>query len=308
MHLTLDASAGRVHAGAGPTPPERRRRRAEDHGADGGGRSALHGPQVIVDPTLVRSPPVASAPEPDLHSLSGGGRPAEKHGKGEAVEASDARAARLVTSQELPPRRACPACHTPHRPRRAEPSLACPNLSCCSASRSSRAGQHPSRLSFRRLGPRRRRRQDPHRRRARVLPAGRVQAGAGPAQPGGRRRPVYSALGLVIPGPPSVLARGVIVQTHSASGASGFFPVRGPGFFKTFGAFSDRPSGRPAPYAPSLGRAGWRKSRFRVRPSPSGRAARAPLHLYDAGGAFFGFARAPAENSFPQIQFARSPT
>ena len=42
-------------------------------------------PRAIVDLTLVRLPLVASTPAPDLHSLTGGGRPVEKHGAGGAV-------------------------------------------------------------------------------------------------------------------------------------------------------------------------------------------------------------------------------
>jgi len=77
--------AGSVHAGAGPAQHARRRRPVEGHSADVGVRRAPHMPGAIVDLTLVRLPLVASAPEPDLHSPTGGGRPVEEHGAGGAV-------------------------------------------------------------------------------------------------------------------------------------------------------------------------------------------------------------------------------
>ena len=73
-------------------------------------------------------------------------------------------------------------------------------------------------------------------------------------------------------------------------GALRNFSPPGPGVFETFwGPFrAGLRAARPR-CTPSLGRAGWHELRFRARPSSSERAARAPLHLYDASGAFFYF-------------------
>ena len=78
--VTPDASTGRAHASR---PPHSLHcaTRAVDRGACVDGRGALHGPRAIKDLTLVRSSPVASAPEPGPHDLNGGGRPAVEHSR-----------------------------------------------------------------------------------------------------------------------------------------------------------------------------------------------------------------------------------
>ena len=69
-------------------------------------------------------------------------------------------------------------------------------------------------------------------------------------------------------------------------GVQVFSPGPG-GLFKNFsGPFRAGPRAARPRCAPSLGRAGWHVLRFLARPSSSERAARAPRHLYDAGGTF----------------------